>query len=172
MLTKTIRNKLQMKKGSNNKGFSLVELIIVIAIMVILIAILAPQFIKYVERSRVSKDESGADEVLQAVTAALANEAAYAGVATGNSVTYGANGALTFTLTGTTAGQTAFIAEVADSLGSSATAIVAANGLPPFISQTHRPDTYTVLIRNGAVAGSLNAVGSPKNATGNWVAPT
>ena len=38
-----------MEKKMNNKGFSLVELIIVIAIMVILVAVLAPQYLKYVE---------------------------------------------------------------------------------------------------------------------------
>lgn len=45
-----------MEKKMNNKGFSLVELIIVIAIMVILVAVLAPQYLKYVEKSRVSTD--------------------------------------------------------------------------------------------------------------------
>ena len=39
-----------MKKKMDNKGFSLVELIIVIAIMVILVAVLAPQYLKYVEK--------------------------------------------------------------------------------------------------------------------------
>ncbi len=43
-------------KKTNNKGFSLVELIIVIAIMAVLIGVLAPQFIKYVEKSRLSSD--------------------------------------------------------------------------------------------------------------------
>ena len=40
----------------NNKGFSLVELIIVIAIMAVLVGVLAPQFIKYVESSKISTD--------------------------------------------------------------------------------------------------------------------
>lgn len=45
-----------MEKKMNNKGFSLVELIIVIAIMVILVAVLAPQYLRYVERSRIAAD--------------------------------------------------------------------------------------------------------------------
>lgn len=49
-------------KKMNNKGFSLVELIIVIAIMAILIVVLAPQYLKYVERSRNSTDLQSATE--------------------------------------------------------------------------------------------------------------
>ena len=49
-------------KKMNNKGFSLVELIIVIAIMAILIVVLAPQYLKYVEKSRNSTDLQSATE--------------------------------------------------------------------------------------------------------------
>ena len=56
-------------KKTNNKGFSLVELIIVIAIMAVLIGVLAPQFIKYVERSRNSTDKQNAGEFVSAVQA-------------------------------------------------------------------------------------------------------
>ena len=44
----------EAKKKLNNKGFSLIELIIVVAIMAVLIGVLAPQYLKYVEKSRVS----------------------------------------------------------------------------------------------------------------------
>lgn len=56
-----------MKKEMNNKGFSLVELIIVIAIMVILIAVLAPTYLRYVERGRNSRDISNATSVVDAI---------------------------------------------------------------------------------------------------------
>lgn len=58
-------------KKLNNKGFSLVELIIVIAIMVILVAVLSPVFTKYVERGRKSTDIQSASEIATAVQTAL-----------------------------------------------------------------------------------------------------
>ena len=44
------------QKKANNKGFSLVELIIVIAIMAILVGIVGTQVIPYLNRSREAKD--------------------------------------------------------------------------------------------------------------------
>lgn len=48
-------NKLKEKK-TDNKGFSLVELIIVIAIMAILVGVVGTQVIPYLNRSREAKD--------------------------------------------------------------------------------------------------------------------
>ncbi|MCM1267882.1 MAG: prepilin-type N-terminal cleavage/methylation domain-containing protein [Bacteroidales bacterium] len=55
------------KENMDNKGFSLVELIIVIAIMAILIVVLAPQYLKYVEKSRVSSDQTTIVEYINAM---------------------------------------------------------------------------------------------------------
>ena len=54
----------------NNKGFSLVELIIVIAIMAILVGVMAPQLIKYIEKTNVSADVQVCDSVRTALTTA------------------------------------------------------------------------------------------------------
>jgi len=67
-----------------NKGFSLVELIIVIAIMAILVGVLAPQLIKYIEKSKVSSDTQCADTVHSALLTAMmdpevVNNTAYSG---------------------------------------------------------------------------------------------
>ncbi len=56
----------------NNKGFSLVELIIVIAIMVILVVVIAPQYTRFVNNSRVSADVQTAQTMATAIDAAVA----------------------------------------------------------------------------------------------------
>lgn len=65
-MVKNVLNTLR-KKQKNNKGFSLVELIVVIAIMAVLVGILAPQFIKYVEKSRQSSDMQSVQQLKSSV---------------------------------------------------------------------------------------------------------
>ena len=51
----------------NKKGFSLIELIIVVAIMVALIAVLAPSYVKYVQKSRDAALATAAEDFSTAV---------------------------------------------------------------------------------------------------------
>ena len=68
-----------MKKSlkKNNKGFTLVELIVVVLIMAILSVALAPQVMKWVNNSRKSADVSMYDSVVSAVQLALSEEDVY-----------------------------------------------------------------------------------------------
>ncbi|MEG1460789.1 MAG: prepilin-type N-terminal cleavage/methylation domain-containing protein [Oscillospiraceae bacterium] len=68
-----MKNKLQKAKA-NNKGFTLVELIVVIAILGVLMAVLVPQYIQYVEKSRIGADEAMIGEIGHAMEVAAANQ--------------------------------------------------------------------------------------------------
>ncbi len=65
-----------MKKRLNKKGFSLVELIVCIAILAVLISIIAPTLVNNIEKSRESKDLQKLDTIAAAMQYALADEAA------------------------------------------------------------------------------------------------
>jgi len=67
----------------NNKGFSLVELIIVIAIMAILVGVMAPQLIKYIEKTNVSSDTQTCDSIKTAVTTAMMDPSVIAAASNG-----------------------------------------------------------------------------------------
>lgn len=91
-----------MKKKMDNKGFSLVELIIVIAIMVILVAVLAPQYLRYVEKSRVASDTQTTVELINVMQVLAADPDVSLTVGT----EYSATGATDGTVTLSTALQT------------------------------------------------------------------
>ena len=62
-----------LNKKKNNKGFTLVELVIVIAILAILVGLLAPQYTKYVEKSRKSADANNLEEIVKAFKTAVSD---------------------------------------------------------------------------------------------------
>ena len=66
--------KIYSKK--ENKGFSLVELIIVIAIMAILVGIVGTQVIPYISKSKVAKDQQVLNSISTAAVAAYSENAA------------------------------------------------------------------------------------------------
>lgn len=57
--------KTEIKK-TNQKGFTLVELIVVIAILGILAAVAVPNYMNYQRRSRINTDVSSAGEIIRA----------------------------------------------------------------------------------------------------------
>lgn len=61
------------EKRVNNSGFSLIELVIVIAVIAILTAILAPQYLKYVHDAKISTDLNNAEEIAKSVSVAVAD---------------------------------------------------------------------------------------------------
>lgn len=66
---KNLMNKIRKA----NKGFTLVELIIVVAIIAVLSAVVAPQYLRYVEKSKISADMDTAAAIEQAVNVLCAD---------------------------------------------------------------------------------------------------
>jgi type IV pilus assembly protein PilA len=52
-------------------GFSLVELVVVVAIMAVLVGIVAPVYLRYIEKTRIQRDESAAGEIYRAAEIAV-----------------------------------------------------------------------------------------------------
>jgi|GEM_PF-2711738 len=63
-----------MFKKTNKKGFTLIELIVVVAIMAVLVALLAPNVMKYLEKTKVNKDIHSLDSVRFSLEAELMDD--------------------------------------------------------------------------------------------------
>ncbi len=84
------------QKSLTNKGFSLVELIIVVAIMAVLVGVLAPQYLRYVEKTKLQKDNSAIAEVANILKISAAEEKVWEEVSTAGT------GGLTYTFDAST----------------------------------------------------------------------
>lgn len=143
-------------KKMNKKGFSLVELIVVIAIMAVLVGVLAPALMSNVEKSRAQKDDSAMAEVAHAVELAIADEAAYDEVVAkldeNKKVTFSfapSNGTVTIASAVATADYPKLLSELQTQIGTEV----------KLTSKTHRAQTYTVVI---------DMSGTAVKVTGSW----
>ena len=144
----------------SKKGFSLVELIVVIAIMAVLVGVLAPALMSNVEKSRAQKDDSAMSEVAHAVELALADESIYDEVGTwigadkdtGIITLNASTGTVSTQLSGT--GFTNLNKELKAQIGESV----------KLTSKTHKAGPYYVTV----VMKANEAV----KVTGSWEAPT
>lgn len=67
--------RIKGQTGNSNSGFTLVELIIVVAVISVLTAILAPQYIKYIEKAKVATDMDTASIIQSAIITLCADAA-------------------------------------------------------------------------------------------------
>ena len=82
-MRKAIKNYLAKLHDNKEKGFSLVELIIVIAIMAILVGVVASQVIPYMEKSRQAKHQHQLSNVSTALVSAISQSPIEVGEVTG-----------------------------------------------------------------------------------------
>ena len=142
------------RKENANKGFSLVELIVVVAIMAVLVGILAPQYLKYVEKTRVQKDESAAEEIRHAVEISIADENIY------KNLTWASD-----TVTVTVADESDTYTVATETGSALATELKNVVGKVDFTSKVHNGQQYIVTITNTSgnvkVTGEFNTPATP-----------
>ena len=136
---------------NKNKGFSLVELIVVVAIMAVLVGILAPAYLSYVEKTRRGTDENMAEEVRHTVEISAADIHVYDELKGGATLAY--SGGAQIANVGTSYGQN-FAEAMADTYAAKTFDIK---------SKKYNGKTYTV-----TVAAATGGTGAALSVTGAW----
>lgn len=145
------------KLKKDNKGFTLVELIVVIAILGVLMAVLVPQYIQYVEKSRIAVDESYIGEVAHSMEIAAA----------GNPIIYGQTVTVTlkaaqgtFSSAATSASPTTAESDAAAKMGTELISVFPTQtGLTTQTTVVYKSKEYTTGAHAAAVSLALNANG-------------
>lgn len=159
-MKKVIKKYLTQLHENEEKGFSLVELIIVMAIMAVLVGVVASQVIPYMEKSRQSTDQQQISSIATSLVSAIAQDPNF-----DQSNLPGGATSINFKLTDLGTSTTATIdTTFAELCGASNTAQAATNVKNKFKSKKAKNanDIYVTLHSNGVVQVDVgSAAGSP-----------
>ncbi len=137
----------------DNKGFSLIELIIVIAIMAVLVAIIAPNLTKYLGKSKVQTDKTNLGEIKNQVKNCISDAATQQDSA-GNDILPQATDGSTATYTLTKSGGTVNVANTTNGTADFAALLAGVFDGDTVIASKASPNKKSVVVNISGAASS------------------